>query len=363
MAKTVRWGVLGTGAIAYKIAEDFDLVPDAQIRAICSRSKSSAKQFAQQFNIPTTHVGLDSMLADDQIDIIYIATPHPLHHDHSLACLRRGKAVLCEKPFTVNAVQAAEIIDEAHQRKLFCMEAMWMRFSPLIQEVKTRIDQNEIGEIQFINADFGYPQHYDPKSRFFNLALGGGSLLDRGIYSISLAQYLLGNPTDISGIAHIGESGVDEQSICSLRFEQGAIAMLASTLNGLSSNETIITGNKGRLRIHEPFYRPNTISVLMAQASADTAMPGKGFTAGLKRNAAFRKWRHRLQPTLGWFKPNRKKSSFSPGHGYQYELMEATRCLQKGRTESDIMPLDDTLEVMRIMDKLRHDWGLIYPDE
>lgn len=354
MSKSIQWGFLGCGEVAHDIAADFSQVPDSSIAAVCSRTKTSAEKFARKFNIPKVYESPDAMLADPALDIVYIATPHHLHQQHAMACLQAGKAVLCEKPLTVSEQQAESLIAEARKRKLFCMEAMWMRFFPLIQDIKTRIDQGELGNIQLMHADFGYPTKFDPENRFFNAGVYGGTLLDRGIYTISLAQYLLGNPVDISSSAHIGDTGVDEHASCLLKFESGAIASLSSTLRGLSSNEAVITGSKGKLKIHDPFYRPAQFSI--QQTAEPRSGSNGGWTQKIRQMPVVQTLRKTAYPLIKSIIYNNNKTATFSGNGYQFEIQEVTRCLQQGLQESPVMPLEDSLAVLRIMDTMRQQW-------
>jgi len=365
----IRWGILGTGMVARDIASDFALVEQAELLAVGSRRQETAQAFAAEYHIPRAYGSHASLLENKEIDIIYIATPHFRHHEDCLAVLAAGKAVLCEKPFTLNAQQASEVITVARENKLFCMEAMWMRFNPLILEVKKRIEQGELGEIRSLRVNFGYPVFYDPKSRLFDLRYGGGALLDRGVYTLSLANYLLGQPEKIQSHAAIGKSGVDTQSAYLLSYANGAVAELSSTLEAKGTNEALITGLAGQIKIGDPFYRPSYINLRMTPAPVAhvSGVPGASSSKGrLKRalqNPSLQKLRRRVQPLRNLLKGGRRISSVFAGNGYQFELQEATRCLQQELTESDVMPLEDSLAVMKNMDSMRQEWGLVYPQE
>ncbi len=370
MGKTIRFGFWGTGAVARDVAQDFRLVSDAVLSAVASRTRANAEAFAARFGAPRVHDGLEALLADPDVDVVYIATPHHRHMDDALRCIKAGKAVLCEKPFTLNAVEAERVVAAARAKQVFVMEAMWMRFIPAIVETKRRVQAGELGAIRMVQANFAYPTYYDPRGRFFSRELGGGALLDRGVYPISLACHLLGVPEGVIGAANLGPSGVDEQSACQLIYSCGAIADLSASLRVLGTNEAVIMGELGQIRLHAPFYRAHRLS---AQSSAlpQPESPGdkgpqgvKGkVKAALKQSATAHALRRRLDAARGAIDAMRAQTHVFPGNGYQFEIAEVVRCLQQGLTESAVMPLDDTLAVMHVMDALRGQWGLKYPQE
>ena len=366
MSKTIRWGILGTGTVARDVAQAFAQVEDAALVAVGSRSIDTAKAFAGRFNVDKAYDSYEALLADDDIDVVYIATPHHRHRDDCLKCFDAGKAVLCEKPFTLNAEQALEVVSAARERDLFCMEAMWMRFIPLVRKVREMVDAGEIGHVQMIKADFGYPTWYDPENRFFSLNAGGGSLMDRGIYTLSLARFILGEHEHLKSSATIGPTGVDHQSACLLEYPNGAIADLSSTLTTYGTNEAVIMGTRGQIRIHDPFYRPGRIS--LTQFETPAAPPPMsldqrpGLKEKLKDNPLVKKLHRMATPLLDRLRGGHIEAPF-PGNGYQFEIEEVTRCLQRGEKESSIMPLDDTLAIMETMDEMRSSWGLRYPQE
>jgi predicted dehydrogenase len=248
-----RWGILGTGTVAQAFASDLSLLPEAVLASVSSRRPDRAREFAGRFGARRAYDTLEQLVRDDEVDVIYIATPHLYHRQHAVACLEAGKAVLCEKPFTLSAAETARVVEQARRSRLFCMEAMWMRFHPLILKVRSIVQAGEIGTFRMLSADFGYPAPYDAGGRLFDLGSGGGALLDRGVYPISLAYFLLGPPAEISGRASIGQSGVDEQDAIILTYSTGALAMLAVSLRSRLRNEAVIVGTCGQIRIHEPF--------------------------------------------------------------------------------------------------------------
>jgi predicted dehydrogenase len=359
MSKIIRWGILGTGRIAQDFAKGLQYLPDAQLCAIGSRNLATAEQFGKQFNVPKTYANYESLVNDPNIDIVYIATPQERHKQDCLLCLNAGKPILCEKPFMLNAQDAREVITLAREKGLFCMEAMWMRFMPLVQKVKFLIDQGEIGTIRFLTADFGYPVPFDPKSRFFTQP-GGGALGDRGIYLLSLAFYLLGEPDSVTSQALFGETGVDEQSSFILNYAQGQQALLFSTLKTYTTNEAMIIGDRGKIKLADPFYRPYQFSItkypgIIAPGVDQKTLSKKKFIDTLKQNPLIQGFLIKLKNFLA---EKKSKKIFSPpkGNGYHYEAVEVMQCLRNGQLESQIMPLDETVKIMEWMDKIREQW-------
>lgn len=326
MTQPIRWGILGPGRIAQAFAKGLQSVPDASLVACGSRTAEKAAAFADQWQVPRRHAGYEALAADAEVDAIYVATPHPLHYEHCLLCLEHGKAVLCEKPFTVNAKQAAEVMAKARRKNLLLMEAMWTRFLPHMVQVRERIAAGAIGEPRLLQADFGFRCDWDPQSRLLNPDLAGGGLLDVGVYTVALAHMLFGVPTEIKGVAHIGASGVDEQAGIVLGFTGGRVAILSCGVRISTPQEAIIMGTEGRIRIHASWWRPST------------------FTLTVKGKDEL------IAPTV-------------TGNGYNYEAKAFNRCLREGLRESPVAPLDESLAVLKTMDALRSQWGLKYPFE
>lgn len=327
MTDRLRWGILGTGSIATKFATGVAALPDAELAAVGSRSQAGADAFADRFAIPRRHASYADLAHDPAVDAIYIATPHPMHHANMLLCLDAGKAVLCEKPFAINAAQAREAIALARARKLFLMEAMWTRYLPLMVELRKMLADGAIGQVRMITADFGYRTGFDPSRRHFDPALGGGALLDVGVYPISLASMILGAPTTITGQAELGQTGVDEQSAYVLGYANGALAVLHSAIRTRTPQEAWIMGTEGFIRIHSPWWVPTAMTL---------DKPG--------------------QP------PQRMEIPFA-GNGYNYEAAEVHACLRAGKLESAVMPLAETVGILETMDALRAQWGMRYPGE
>ena len=357
--KTIRWGILGTGNAADAFVRGLSRVEGAAVAAVGSRAPATAQAFAARHGIGTTHGSYEGLTADTDVDVIYIATPPNRHKDDCLLCIDAGKAVVCEKPFTMTASEARQVVEAARVKGVFCMEAMWMRFMPLVQKAQAMIKDGTIGPVRMLTADFALPVRFDAGSRLIDPARGGGALLDRGVYTISLAMYLLGEPTDVLASATMAPTGVDAESAAVLRFAGDATAILWSSFRTRGSNEAVIMGEKGRLRLGEPFYRPHrlTMETVPTPAPADAASnaDGGGLKQKLKENAVVQRVFRRVQPLLR--RPAMDLLQPIDGNGYSYEAREATRCVREGRTQSPLMPLDQTVQVMDVMDRIRAAWS------
>jgi predicted dehydrogenase len=327
MKEVIRWGILGTGNIATSFATGVATMPDAELAAVGSRNQATADAYGDRFQIERRYASYRELVNDPEVDVVYIATPHSLHLENMLLCFEADKAVLCEKPFTINAAQARQAIRRARQCKLFVMEATWMRFTPLMVELRKMLADGVIGEIRMVNADFGIRAEYDPLFRLFNPELGGGGMLDVGIYPLSLAQMLLGTPAQVVGLAELGQTGVDEQSASVLGYEGGQLAVLHNAIRTETPQEATIVGAEGWIRIDAPWWMPQAMTI---QKSGTT--------------------------------PRHLEIPFA-ANGYTYEAAEVHHCLREGKLESPLMPLDETIAVMETMDALRAQWGMRYPME
>lgn len=323
----IHWGILGTGAIAKKFAAGLAIIPDAELAAVGSRSRETAVAFAEQFGVARAHEGYEALAQDANVDVIYIATPHVFHQEHSLLCLENGKAILCEKPFTINKQQAESVFAAARQRNLFVMEAMWSTFLPALEMLRKLLKDGIIGEVRLITADFGFRGNLDPEHRLYNPALGGGALLDVGIYPLALAQMILGKPTKISSMAHIGKSGVDEQAGMLLGYEKGELALLHTAVRTETVQEAVIMGTEGRIKLHHPWWAASKLTL---------AQPGM---------------------------PKQVIEVPYEGNGYNYEATAVMDCLRAGEIEHELMPWSTTLALQETMDAIRAQWGLRYPME
>jgi predicted dehydrogenase len=327
MASKIRWGILGTGNIAKKFAEGLAAVEDAELVAVGSRSQDNAHSFGDRFKIPHRHASYEALAADPDVEVIYVATPHPLHMENTLLCLKNGKAVLCEKPFALNTAQARKMVSLARKKKVFLMEGMWMNFFPAIAKMRELITQGAIGEVRLMRADLCFRAGFNPESRLFNPQLGGGALLDVGVYTVAFAHAVFGRaPERITSIPHLGETGVDEQAAMILGYPGGAMAVLTCAVRTNSAHEAMIYGTDGWIRMPPLFWQPDKLIVC------------KG---GKEEEISFKRL----------------------GNGFAYEAMEVGRCLREDKIESDIAPHEKTLDIMRTLDKLRKQWDLKYPGE
>ena len=327
MKEPIRWGILGTGWIADEFAQGLQQLPDARLVAVGSRTASSANRFADLFQVPHRHASYQALAEDPDVDVVYVATPNPMHREHTLLCLDAGKPVLCEKPFALNAGEARDMIRLARQKNLFLMEAMWSRFFPAMASVRSLLAEGAIGDVQMLAAELCIQFQYDPADRRYALELGGGALLDLGVYTLSLASMVMGPPGRISAMAHLGQTGVDEQAGIILEYEGGRMSTLYTTLRVDSPVEAVLLGTQGHLRIHSWWIHPSKLTLCLADgATREIEMPYKG-------------------------------------NGYQFEALEVMDCLRAGRLESDILPLAETLSIIETMDTIRAQWGLRYPAE
>ena len=323
----IRWGILGTGNIARQFATGLSAVEDAELAAVGSRAPATAESFGKQFDIPRRYATYEELVADPELDVIYVASPHPMHRDNSILCLEAGKAVLCEKSFTVNAAMADDVIGVARERGLFLMEAMWTRFLPAVIKIRQWLEEGAIGDVRMVQADFGFRAGFNPTGRLFDPALGGGALLDVGIYVISFASMVLGpHPEAIESTAEIGATGIDEQSAFLLRYSGGEIAVLSCGVRTSTPVEALIIGTEGRIRLHAPFYRGTRVTLTSGKNETQLDFPLEG-------------------------------------NGYNYQAMAVGECLRAGELESETMPLNETRAIVDIMDRIRAQWGVKYPME
>lgn len=325
----VRWGILGAGRIANEFAKGLSVLPDAELVAVGSRSQANADAFGDKYNIPRRHASYEALAKDTGVDAIYVATPHPMHKENTLLCLQGGKAVICEKPFTINAAEAISLVSYAREHGLFLLEAMWTRFLPVMVKVRELLAQRVIGDVRMVQADFGFRTAFNPASRLLAPELGGGALLDVGIYVTSFASMVLGPkaPVRVASLAHLGETGVDEQSAYVLEYDKGALAVLSTAVRTQSANEATILGTDGRIKVHSPFYGSTRLTLsVYGKEEQIIDVPFEG-------------------------------------NGFNYEAAELMKGLRAGKTESDTLTLDETVAVMQTLDRIREPWGLKYPSE
>jgi predicted dehydrogenase len=321
---SVGWGILSTGGIAGKFVEDLKLLPDATVAAVGSRALHTAEAFAARHDIPRVHGSWAELAADPAVDVVYVATPHSAHFAASKLCLEAGKAVLCEKPFTLNLATSTELVNLARERGRFLMEAMWTRTIPAIREIQTLIADGAIGEVTYVSADFGVPGPFPVGHRMRAPELGGGALLDLGVYPVTFAHMFLGTPASISGWASLLPEGTDENTALILGYDSGAVATLQCGIVGESAQRGVITGTTGRIEV-DRFIRPTEFTLIRSGAEPER------FEVPVR------------------------------GNGMGYEADEVMSCLTAGLTESRLVPLDATLEVMRTLDTALATIGVSYP--
>jgi len=327
MTEKVRLGILGTGNMAHNFASGLRHADNVELVAVASRDRQSAQRFSDEFELASHYSSYQSLADCADIQLVYIATPHSCHLENSLMCLEAGKAVLCEKPFAINAIEAGIMIAKAREKQLFLMEAMWTRYIPAIVKLRELLAENIIGNVQLMIAGGAFMPAYDPDAYLFRPDLGGGVLLDAGVYLVSLASMLFGAPVSIQAAGELGKSGVDEHDAVLLHHGAGALASLFVSLRASASPEFTLFGAAGRIRVHAPLFAPSRLTISVTGAEEQTVdLP------------------------------------FS-GNGYQFQAMEAARCILAGQNESNVMPLDESLAIMQTMDEIRHQIGMKYPME
>jgi predicted dehydrogenase len=324
--KTIKWGILGLGKIAHKFAKALAVAEGAQLAAVASRSQGKADAFAEQFHAPKAYGSYEALATDGELDIIYIATPHGRHKQDAVLCLEAGRNVLCEKAFALNSEELDAIISAAKSNDCFLMEAIWTRFHPNFLKVKSLIEEGAIGEPQYLRADFGFHSPYNEESRLWNPALGGGSLLDIGIYPLFLALQLFGEPATIQASAKKSPLGVDASMSVQLDWKDGKQAQLFSSFETDTNIEAAIYGPTKRLLMHNRWHEPSPVSLW-------------------HRNDCLQQW------------------EFPDLSGYVYEIQHCGKCLVDGLKESPLLPLDFSKLLMRTMDSIRHQSDVFYPEE
>ncbi len=335
----VRWGVLATGGIAAAFTAALVDLPDAEVVAVASRTESSAKAFAERFGIERAYGDWDALANDGDIDVVYVATPHSAHRVAAGLCLEAGRNVLVEKAFTLNSREAAELVTLARERGSFLMEAMWMYCNPLVRRLKSLVDDGAIGEVRTVQADFGLAGHLLPEARNGILppahrlrdpAQGGGALLDLGVYPVSFAHLLLGEPADIKASAVLSPEGADLQTAALFSWDSGALAALHCSIVGGTGTSASVTGSLGRIDIPDGFFHPERFVLHRDGRDPEEFV---------------------LDPADG------------PRNTLRHEASEVMRALRAGETESPLVPLEGTLAVMRTLDAVRERIGVRYPQE
>lgn len=323
----LRWGVLATGQIARRFTGDA-LAAGLDVAAVGSRSAGSAQSFAEEFGVPRAHGSYEELAADDDVDIVYVATPHPSHCENALLALRQGKHVLVEKPFTVNRAEAERIREASQAAGLLALEAMWTRYLPHMVRIRDLLLQGAIGEVRTLFADHNQRLPTDPAHRINALELGGGALLDLGVYPISFAWDVLGAPETIHASARFGETGADTEVAAVLRHASGALSTSMSSSRAVGPNTAHIVGTEGRIDISRVWYTPSgfTLTAPDGVVLEEYACPeGEG--------------------------------------GMHHQAIAAERLVADGDLTGGLLSLDESVQIMGTLDEIRRQVGLAYPDE
>jgi predicted dehydrogenase len=327
VTEEIRWGVVGPGRIAEKVVEDFAVVDGARAVAVASRSLDRAQDFAGRHGIERAHGSYAAILADPDVDVLYVSTPHPQHHAIARAAIRAGKALLVEKAFTATVAGAREVVDLSRETGVFVMEAMWTRFQPAVVRMRELIADGAIGEVRSVQADLGVQRDFDPADRLFAKDLGGGALLDLGVYVVSFAQMVLGDPDTVTATGSLFETGVDAEASLLLGYADGRSATLMTSLRNALPGQARVFGTAGWVDVPPRFHHPQTI--VLHRAGADPEVISL--------------------PQLG--------------SGYSHELIEVSENLRAGRSESAVMPLADTLAVQDVLEQAAGQLGVTFAED
>lgn len=323
----LHWGILATGGIAHAFTSDLRTA-GLDVTAVGSRTLESARAFAEQYDIPHAHGSYANLVADPDVDIVYIATPHPGHVENALLALDHGKHVLVEKPFTLNESEAAVIRDRAAEKGLLAMEAMWTRYLPHMVRIRAILDAGTLGEIRVVSADHTQKISTDPQHRLNSLELGGGALLDLGIYPIAFVVDVLGLPERITALARLSDAGSDAEVATVFVHPGGALSTTVSSSRGRGMNVAQIVGTEARIEIDGVWYTPTTFRVVGPDGDVLEEFDGA-----------------------------------VDGRGMQFQALAAERLVAAGATTSDILSIDDTVAIMGVLDEVRRQIGVVYPGE
>lgn len=325
MTKKIKWGVIAPGNIAQKFAESATALEEAEIVAVASRNPERAKEFAAKWSIPTTYDSYETLVNDPQVEAVYISSPHSFHAAQIVLALNAGKHVLCEKPITIRASQLQPLLELAEEKNLFLMEAMWSRHLPTYKKLKEWIDSGKLGEIKRIEADFSFAMDFDPEHRLFNPALAGGALLDVGVYPLNLAMWIMGRKPDSHvSLCRKAESGVDAAATVTMQWDEGPMAILHMAIDVRGPRSAVVSGTKGMVEMPMPFYGGEKII----------------------------------------FRNEHGREVFEEKHfknGFDWQIIEAARCISGGKKESPNHTWAGTLTNMELMDEIRAQWGVEYP--
>lgn len=355
-----RWGVLGTSAVSRDFLLGLKACDGrATVSVVASRSRVSAERFAANYGVPVVADSYEAAASSADVDALYIATPPSTHEQYALAGIAAGKPVLLEKPFAADAASAGRIIAAARDKRVFCMEGMWTRFQPLIGAVRTRLLAGDIGEIRAFRGEFCGPNRPDPALSNFDPARGGGALMHKGVYAVSLARLFLGPIEDVTATAWIGETGVDEDCALVLRHKAGPISTVRASNRTSGSNDVMIYGTKGILHINSPICRPPAARITLVPVSTGGGGGGGAGKLGLLLASGLGQGvKQRADDAIRALRAikARRLASYYTGNGFQYEAEALMRAVAAGAIESDTMPLDESLEIMTVIDKARKSW-------
>ncbi|QGY42664.1 gfo/Idh/MocA family oxidoreductase [Maribellus comscasis] len=327
MNKKYNWAILGCGKIARKFSSDLKLLSNANLYATASRSLKKAQDFANEFGFEKAYGSYEEMLADPQIDAVYVATPHSFHHEHAILCLKNKKAVLCEKAFAINKKEAEEMVACAKENNTFLMEAFWTMFQPSFVKAMEVIRSGELGKLKLVRSDFAFNGEFNPDNRLYNVALGGGSLLDIGIYPVFAALTSLGKPELLKTLVDFSSTGSEETISMIFKYKDGEMANLTSSFASLSPTQTEYWFENGYMILNPRWFTPTNITV--------------------KKNGEDEQILH---------------SGHEKGWGYQYEAAHVMECLDAGKIQSGRMSWQMSLDLMETLDRVRIDAGIFFPD-
>lgn len=324
MSDPIRWGILGAGSIAAYVAPDIAVAEGSVLGAVAARDGDRAAAFAAQHGVARSYGSYRELVEDPDLDVIYIATTHAQHHEHALLALGAGKPVLVEKAFTINAREAREVVATARERALFCMEAMWMRFNPLVVHAQRLVADGRIGELVNIRADYSKRFTFDAEHRLFDLGVGGGALLDLGVYPLTFAWLFLGRPDVVQAAGVLSQTGSDATASIQWSYASGRVAQIHTSAVRESPLGGLVVGTNGWIHIDTPIHLPATMTI--HTPDGDEVVSGA-----------------------------------LPGNGYGLEVAEVQRCLRAGELESPVVPLDETVAILETIDEARRQLGVRYP--
>lgn len=323
--QTIRWGVLGAGRIATIVAPDIAGTDGNALQAVAARDAARAAAFAAEHGVASSYGSYEELVADPDVDVVYVATTHARHLEHALLALRAGKPVLVEKAFALNAREAREVVSAAREAQLFCMEAMWLRLQPLIRQTVSLVQDGRIGEVLAVRADLSKLFRYDPHHRLFDLAEGGGALLDLGVYPATFTWLVLGRPDTVLALGSLAPTGTDVTVAMQWGYADGRVAQLHCSAAGPSPFGGLVTGTEGWIRVEPRIHRPTRLVIHSGDADEVIEQP---------------------EPE---------------GNGYRFQVAEVARCLRAGELESPLVPLEETVAILAVLDEARRQLGVRYP--